>query len=429
MGWVDIVSVYYNGSGNYVNSLYVTIQYKSESVTTTSIELRGKAGVNDSKDAYFLWTSDGGTSRLLSLDKTSSYTSNSFTVTKGAWTNYFSIPELWICNDGSHRDPSAYTDYNGRGFSAYNGGNRKNYRTIIPARTIYTSVYITGNSAGGVPTITDNGNNTFSITGNAGTNGNYNSITETKLQYAFNDDAWITASSNSLPATSLTAAASAKNQKIWARTRYKCQYGGDSNGYIYSGNTITYIPNYQAPSSPSNLRMLYNKNRLTIKEDWRITWDESTPTNDSSPVYGYRIRLFKKSPTDVDFKSIPIIDDNEVQLSVGNVQSDGTVYYHLDIGTDTQYTINPASCNLAAKDMFKFSIQPYTKYGTGTLLLGTEVSSNISYSIQNAGIVRIIDTNGKGQEGNVWIKVSNTEWKEAETVNYKISNTEWRESQ
>jgi hypothetical protein len=350
-----------------------------------------------------------------------------------------------------------------------------NYKTDVNPKPKHTQPFyltITGipqwwtNVTVGNTTVTDNRDNTLTVTatkGNAGTN---NGITAAELEWTYykpGTEFWYTSNSaGSYITEAFTAAELNDNKKTKTikiadlektngsafdtnttrRFAFKVNTTGSIEGKVNSSwdgknntnnvaNNSFYINQYIPPQdiSAADFWLGYNKNRLTIKEPWTLKWGAATAGNAISPIYGYRVRLFKKSPTDIDFKSIPIIDDNEVQLSIGNVQSDGTVYYHLDIGTDTQYIINPASCNLAAKDFFKFSIQPYTKYGTGALLLGTEVISNTSYHIQNAGIVRIIDANGKGQEGNVWIKISSTEWKEAETVNYKVSDTTWKESQ
>lgn len=389
----------------------------------------------------------GGNGELkvsFSIDRTNSSKSISYTVR--AYNGY-------VANYTTNNGTVAHHDLRNQGLIG-------SHTSTVSIDAKITAVTV-GNT-----TITDNKNNTLTVEATKGSAGNANSITAAELEWTYykpGTETWYTVNTTGSYITEafteaeLTAGkkiktiniadlaktnGSAFDTKTIRRFAFKVNTTGTYGSKVNSSwdgknntnnvaNNEFYINQYIPPQdiSAADFELAYNKNRLTIKEPWTLKWGTATEGNAISPVYGYRIRLFKKSPTDTSFKSIPIIDDNEVQLSVENAQSDGTIYYHLDIGTDTQYTINPASCNLAAKDMFKFSIQPYTKYGTGTLLLGTEVSSSTGYAIQNAGIVRIINANGKGQEGNVWIKVSNTEWKEAETVNYKVSNTAWKESQ
>lgn len=296
----------------------------------------------------------------------------------------------------------------------------------------------TANTAGKAPKITDSGNNHFTITGNSGTAGTSNSITETKLQYKLGSGDWITDSDNSLGSTAITAAASAASQTISARTRYKCQRGGNSSGYLYSDTATLDVKNYVAPSAPSGVYIDYTKNRFTIKENWTLKWTAGKKTNDSSAIVGYRIRIYKNGKT-IQFK------DSKDEIIASGSSSD---YYYDRNNTDTTMNINTTTNAFAPGDTVKVYIHTYTKNGAGTKLFSSGVwtfsnDKDKVYTVQNAGVMRVKGRVGgtdakpvyDWREGQVWVKVNTGttakpvyEWVEADVVKVKKDGS-WEESE
>jgi hypothetical protein len=91
------------------------------------------------------------------LKRETYYTSNSFTLSKTKTATSFTLPELRLCNDGSHHSTSSYTDSNGRGWSIYWNNSRHMWSTVNSGgSTISTSVYVTDIGTGTVDEVKDN---------------------------------------------------------------------------------------------------------------------------------------------------------------------------------------------------------------------------------------------------------------------------------
>lgn len=381
--------------------------------------------------------------------------SGSFTVSGGSFEVKFSVCRSQAATTFSNSNRLT------NGTATGIGGDGEWWETFTR-----TPWYWYDNTAGSAPKITDGENNKFSITGYSGTAGSNNSITETKLQYKFGSGSWNTATGNSLSATSITAKATESSQKISARTRYKCTRGGDDDHYIYSETAELNVKNYQSPSSPSNVTINYTKNRFTIKENWVITWDRSTATNDSSQVEGYRIRVLKNgstirlkdssgtilatetSPGNKDYcydfedpavtiAKYYVADDNEKNSII---PADEVASYdfngngRIDIGDsvlaktnnlDRTFIIDPIQNEFAPGDTVKIRLFAYSRNGLGAQQWSSDVYSN-ELTVQNAGIMRV-KVGGSWKEGQVHVKV-NGAWKEAEVVEVKTS-AGWKESE
>ena len=346
--------------------------------------------------------------------------------------------------------------------SSYSGWT-KEWDASLKTTTISRN-YWKDNTAGSQPLISDNGNNTFSITGYSGTTGDNNSITETKLQYKFGSGDWITATGNSLSKESITAADNEKEQTISARTRYKCKYGGNTNSYLYTSTTTLNVKNYVAPSTPSNIRLDYSKNRLTIKENWLLKWTASSRANDSSYITGYRIFIYKDSKT-IRFKnssginltkeSTPgnkeycydfepasiiteyyvaeaneknnIIPSNELYLydvNSNNRIDAGDSVFVISNNAYIPVFINTSENSFAPGDEIQIRIQAYTRDGNNTQVFSSDAWSK-TYTVKSAGVMRVKTSNG-WKEGQVWIKIDG-EWEEADVIKVKTSNG-WKES-
>lgn len=287
----------------------------------------------------------------------------------------------------------------------YSGKSTYKLFSITYNYTNYTNV------GTGTTTITDNYNNTFRITATKGAGGTSNPVKGLDtLQWGYTNSYGNTYTSGSN--ISLTLSGTAATRTVYARSRSVATYGTSPIHAVSKA-----IKQYIAPSTPGKPALSYTKNRLTIKEDWVYSWAASTATNTSSPVKGYRIRLYKNGVT------IPIIDAAGTVLTTTGAET----YYDSD-STSTSITINPEACGIKAGDNIKFSVTPYTRYGesnTGAQLFGSAATSDASV-VQNAGVIHAKISN-QWSEGQVYAKL-NGEWKEAEVVSAKI-NGSWKESE
>jgi hypothetical protein len=261
---------------------------------------------------------------------------------------------------------------------------------------------------------TDHYNNTFSFTVTKGADGTNNPAKGTTASWGYTS-----ACANSGVATKkeLTIATeSDADRKVWAKVVTDATYGGDttfSNSYKVKQYVAPKAPGVPAISSPT---------RLTTKGLWTFTWTAATAINTSSPVKGYRIRLYKNNTL---IKGLVTNKDNNITLADG-----GTNEYLDSDSTSTTAIVDPTAFNFKAGDKVKLSISAYTRFGkanSGTRWLGKSptVKTSTEYTVQNAGTVKV-KVGGAWKEGQAYVKVNNA-WKEADTVSIKVGNS-WKDS-
>lgn len=443
MAWVNICSKTYdsNYSGAHVK---VVIQYDNSSITITSLTCRAIGYLTDYNgsygDTYFIYSSDGGISRICYRGGTSTkkdgsvyYTSNNFTLSKTETATSFKLPEVRLCNDGSHHDASVYTDYNGRGHAIYWNDQRHMWTTVNSGgNTINTTVYVTDVRAGTV-TITDNYNNTFSVTGTKGADGAYNPATGPTLSWGY-DTNYGNAISNPNSLAIVTAANASR--RVYAKGVTGATHGDDAPAATYAD-----IRQYVAPPTPTSATLTTDKSRVTMRGTWTFSWPKVEGTNSSSPVVGYRIRAKRTR------------QGTEINLPIINSRSTGTTDYSKDNycfdTDDTGYPFIADKCRYYTDDtkcyfeiypeQFSDLVQPgdyiglrvhaYTRKGknnTGAQIFSADWAKTIDTEVNNAGIVHV-KVGNEWKEGQVWVK-ANGSWHEAETVNVKTANG-WKESQ
>ena len=300
----------------------------------------------------------------------------------------------------------------------------------------------------GSTSITDNYDNTFTVSGTVGSNGTNNAVTKGTLSWTCYkpNGSWWTNTSNNYPSENFTVSNTVRSK---SKTFNLANFGGmgtaatrkaavniltigTKGDSIYNTDGVTPsnafrwldIKQYIAPSVISDLKINYNKNRLTIKEPWRFSWTAATAGNTTSQVKGYRIRLFKN---DVE---IPIKNSSGQVISLTNSSYGGHPYD--TNSTSTSFTIYPDKQDFAAGDTVAILVHAYTRYGVNNERTGESnyvfspyvMSSN--YKVQNAGIVQVRTSSG-WHEGQVHIR-SASGWHEAETVQVRAASG-WHESE
>ena len=278
-------------------------------------------------------------------------------------------------------------------------------KTTTLKRTWYTSI------GTGKVEIKDNGDNTFTITGTKGKNGDNNTASGPNLSWGYTDSCGTTTTSGR--ARSLTI----ENPKAATRRVYAENVTTAARGSSTTAKTHADIKQHVAPNAPTNLRITYSKSRMTIKENWTLSWTAATAKNKSSPITGYRIRLFKNG------KAIPLKNSNGKTVSTAGTDDN---YYDRPLTTtkETTMLIDMQHYDFKPGDKVKATLYAYHTNGAGIKLFSSKVTSD-TYIVQNSGIMRA-KLSGAWKEGQVYVKLSG-DWKEAAAVYVKI-NGSWKES-
>ena len=420
------------------NNFYLVLQYDNTACTPTSAKIRfvlKKSKSGSYTDTFHLLVNptDSTKRSLYELkDDTSGnswpYYGPAFTVTKTYSASTFTIPAFWSCNDGGHNTTHTATNfYNNYKDSTWRGQNLRCTHAAANI-AIYADRTVATNISSGTVSIIDNYNNTFTLKGTKGASGINNPSTGPTLKWGYNTKYSNTFTNGSIITLSASGDTSA-TRTVYAKSITGAAYGNEQIAFAQLD-----VRQYVGPGEPGKPVISYSKNRLTVKENWLFNWMLATKTNDSSPVVGYRIRLYRKRGNN-DFIKLPIYDSDGKNLSAKAVSS-GDIYYDRD-GDYPSIYIYPAyyskdvhsdEPDILPGDQIKLAVTAYTRYGkdnTGNQLFKTsEVASDVS-TVQNAGIMRV--KIGTWKEGQVYVKVGGT-WKEAEVVQTKV-NGYWKESE
>lgn len=447
MAWVDIdASIFkHTFSCKYdtdsQDACFVTLQYDSSAISPTEAKIRFKLNKDDSKvsgdlfDTFYLLVNPNDSSSRMLVGLKTTYTAKSpnrdawpyvsstiLTLTKTYNAEKFTIPEFWLCNNANKTiATTAQAFYNGYKDSEWRG---KNLRTtsraigisVASGTTVATSVGV------GSVTITDNGNNTFSITGTKGANGTNNTASGPTLSWGYTNS-YGNAVSNPT-ALEITTQANA-SRTVYAKSITGAEYGSDAVATAYKA-----IKQYIKPGNPGvpALSADSKKNgRLTVRQNWRYTWTAAAKTNDSSLVAGYRIYLYKNGSV---VQGLTAGTGDSITLNAS-----GTNEFLDRNSTSCAVTFDPVAFGFRAGDTVQLKVCAYAINGksqtTWTVssktysLFSSEAASAVT-TVENAGIVRV-KVGGSWKEGQVYVKVGGS-WKEAVSVNTKIGGA-WKESQ
>lgn len=306
-------------------------------------------------------------------------------------------------------------------------------------RTWWTSI------GTGTVSIADNYNNSYTVSGTRGAAGTSNAVNGALLYWTHTkktDGSWSYSKASNSESFGSGKTTHSKTISFSPSTDATRQVAGavvtdGARNDTDSGWITANIKQYVCPSSPGDPEISYTKSRLTIKEPWTFTWAAATRANSSSPVKGYRIRIYRKRGTGA-WTTIDFHDAAGNKLTSGS--SDKT--YDQDGGSTNSFTLsNPARYFLPG-DQVQVKINSYTKYGntnTGDRLYNNTQGVSPIWTVQNAGVMRVKPTRTSGwKEGVVWVKVRKNnivQWVEADIVQVKVNTSststkklEWKES-
>ena len=244
-------------------------------------------------------------------------------------------------------------------------------------------------------TVSDNGDNTFSISATKGTAG-INNGTETisSIQYKIGDGNWTAGSSGTVD-------------------RYSTVYGRawTDGTYLDSdwGTGSASVKYYHKPSSRPTPVISFDTKKPTLKSNFTISWGSGSQygTADYNAIKGYRIRLAKGS----DFMQLGTSNEYIERTSAGSIS----------------FNILDKNFNIAVGDSINATLHIWSENGKGDRLWYDQSSPAVSnyVTIVNMGVVwlRINDT---WVEGQVWSRDGST-WDECTGLFARDSST-WKES-
>lgn len=462
--WTDIKTTKYAASvGSYDVGLSVTLQYDADSITPTSVTLRFKGSKSSTyygTDMYYVLVNPGNTSGnekmfLVKGNNVAPTTTASFKISKTYTAETFSIPTYWICHMGQVKP--VYDSSDKRWYATFHNdqtgknqtktiytwfadgdwwyNSRMNYKTVVSStsKTIDDDSTVgTAVTAPTAPTVTDNGNNTFTITGYTGKAGKNNPVKSTTLYYRLGSSGDYTkASGLSVANKKITVGSTTATQTVYAYTKVDGTYND-----VESSKVSLAIKNYQAPGNPGTPSLTASSktnNRLTTRKTWGYTWSKAANTNSSSPVVGYRLRLYKG---DTKITGLTFDKTNQ-KLKKG---SGSTEYIDLALGnnlthtsTTSSYTVylDPKDFGYNTKDQVKLSLFAWSTNGKSEMLFsggGSNPVFSAETTVASAGVVYTnIDGNTTGWKvGQVFI-YSGSNWEEADSVQI-YDGTDWKES-
>ena len=476
----DVYPAYPGNDPGSNSGIFFYVEYDADSVTPTSVNIRFRGRGTSWKDSFYvLYNANddpAGTRQLMLIKSASKYGSSwtdisdtdkdangknittwpTITLTKKYDQVGFYLQDFWICNNGT--DAGGYYTKNLIGTSkaatayTYFNGDRSSYvqkglgsRRFKLEASIASSIKLpTFDGTTDSLRISDNGNNTFTIRAFAGTDGTKNKVISNTLYYKTAADSdWITKTYSESGRIIENKAITINYGTNTSLANHKSKASQDVNAYIKikgtyndlrfpeTGSLGTSVSQYVGPDNPSKPTLTFKKNRLTIKEPWTISWpdeSEEIKTNNSSPVKGYRLRIYKKAKGATDFETIKIYNTSGVLVSKDTGSNNEHRYAYDTENLNTTFKIDPGKHGIKVGDTIKVGLYAYTKNGLGEIIFLNSSTQQYSkeYLVQNSGIMHI-KVDGKWREGQVYVKVDN-KWREAESIQTKIGNT-WKESQ
>jgi hypothetical protein len=313
----------------------------------------------------------------------------------------------------------------------------------------------------GIPTILDNGNNTFSLTWNDAISGENNEVVEQKCFYRIGySGTAIEVFDQNKPIELPTTPADQDSVTICAYTIATGTFGGD----VYSGIQYKDIKHYVRPNNaPADIGKPFitttaeNRVNLTTKHPWLLWFPIGEAANDSSPIVGYRLQLkvydgvsddgvsayfagTVKDNTSIDTNTSETthycdVADNMldgVYLGAPDPHKEWLWHYILIDPTTIKVNNQPLKGGMQAAMLVK----PYTQKGEKSKLAANDYMTTDKTLVHGSGTVRVKkdDSTDSWDECQVWVKLEDgtDSWVEAEGIYVKATSNnidDWTEIQ
>lgn len=417
--WSSTLHYGYAGKSNYL----VVLRFKTPKITGSFANTKLSFTIPYVRQAPYA-TPETGTLYfdLVSSDPTG----------KANSTTICSIPNSSTCNESktwNHEDFNVHTvsfkisSNNLKADTTYylKIGASQNYMPIgysgYDSKYSISIEYTSYTSIGtGTVSITDNGNNTFTISGTKGSDGTNNKAKSFALTWDYDE----TYSHTTTSGSTINLSGSAASRTVYAKCVTTATYG--SNTTKKASKTIK---RYVAPGEPGKPKLAtssFRNNRLTIKQNWTYEWTAAAAGNTYSPVQGYRIRVYKNGQV---INGLTTGADSNISINKNATNS----YLDREGATNCKIIFDPNTLGFKPGDIVKIGLHAWALNGAGSKLWSGEGATQIysnETAVQNAGVVRI-KVGQSWKEGQVYIKAGG-DWKEAETVQVKTGG-KWRESE
>lgn len=449
INYTDAAPTYMSGN------VRLTLQYDADSETPTSIKIRFKLDRTNTSNHYndsmyvIYNANEEGERKVYKLKDWQTwqyanwpYYSSAITISKAYDAEKFRVQDVWICNIGQGTVSGNYVTYESGTKTFYDwfksGGVRQSYAyrqdasVLIP---ISKSTTVATAGTKGTFTVTDNGNNTFTVSGKLGKNGTNNAIKSATVYYTTDGSSPSNSDNTNRIALAVSGASSEKSYTFTKAIPSSCTVIKTWVSCVFAHNTATTSTGsttvkYRYGANPGKPVLSYSKTRLTIKEPLTYTWADPIASTDYLPLscfVGYRIRL-KKNGYELKISTGGSTDIWYDTHNTSNKLINGATCNIS--GTNNTFTFDPAKFGFAPGDYVSLTIYASNKDGNNTGLWngksGGEAINSDSQLIQNAGIMHV-KVNGTWREGQVWVKDKGS-WHEAESVQTKVSG-KWEESE
>ena len=440
MAWKDISTSYYDNKITFTHSalasiktypLYLRAQYDDASATPTSIKIRFvfiKTGTNGPSDTYYILVNPNSSTygSLYGLKTTYGQTPSSWPYYSSAITLYkaynasgFTIPNCWVCCNGNNAVSVSSTNF----YDAYKDGGSRGaslrFDVINDTIPIMTSSTVASAIGSTTVSITDNYNNTFTLTASkasSGTNNPAGSLSNLKWGYTSDYEKGAFESGDTV---TLSRDGDANTRTVYATATTSATYGSNSVATKNVGINQYYAPN--APSKPALTDDSKKNGRVTIQQPWTFEWTCTPAVSASnSAIQGYRMYLYKWLGNN-NTTTINMCDSNGNSLC--NLW-DGAYYRAQAASSGTSLTFDPKKSGIKPGDELTLRVQGYSFDGNSNRLYSADTYSGY-FLVENAGIVRV-KHGSNWHEGQVYVKHGGN-WHEAQAV-YVKSGSNWHES-
>lgn len=173
---------------------------------------------------------------------------------------------------------------------------------------------------------------------------------------------------------------------------------------VVSKNILHYAPPVWGPNPVS---LTYNTPTPTPSTIFTVKWNTPTDGNANSPLVGYICRILRNRE--------PVLEKHlGKEVTSFTFSSDKNTTYNIPV---------------TVGDNIVVTVTPYIYYGDGkTRLEGTKIERPEGGLIaKSPGLIRFKQSHNQWGEGQVYVKVSQTEWKKSNGV-YVKTESGWRDS-
>ena len=408
MAWKDLsnpIFRYTDKYGSYHSgATAVCLQYDDSTETPENVKVRFKyyrldgltgSDGNAHDSIYILYNASSSNRTLMFIKKYTGnsssawpYYSDSFYLSKTYDADTFALQDFWICNNGYDAvAATASTFYN----EFRTGGSRERLVCYINKTNFSVENTVATDVGVGNVTITDNGNNSFTISAAKGSSGTNNPSTGPTVSWGYNTN-YANSGAVSKQALNITTPTDA-TKTVYAKCVTGATYGSSK-----AVSASLAVKQYVAPGYPGKPQLA---GQPLLEEPWTYSWTAATAANSSSPIKGYRIRIYKNNS---------VLTGLAYDSATKAISSGSSTDPWVDTEeTSTQVSFDPVELGFKAGDKIKISLFAYSRNAKNSVSWTIGETSYTLYS--GGGKTQIYSdelTITNSSAGSVFTKVNGT---------------------